>query len=385
MNQRTSTLTSLCHKLKAVSAPPDSLQIRAAKIPKILRLRPRWVLWRYQLQNGKWKKVPHQPNGSCASSTAPMTWHSFPTVLNAYRGAGWDGIGFVLGGGVVGVDLDHCRNPLTGEILAWAQKIIDHFDSYTERSPSGTGCHIYFLASTIIGRKQGLIEAYSANRFFAVTGQGLNDKGIEARQSALNDFVAKHFGTTKRDTIHGLTATSWSAECVDREIPTTVRARFTVKRHRDKDFAALCAGKWQELGRYTSQSEADLALVTKLLRVTRRDPALADLLFRMSGLMDQKWERVDYRERTLDRAMWQRIKPLTDRDGTAKRLLEWLKRHGPEVSKRHCFRACSDIPKEALKKALQKLERRHGVRTVVKRSKAGGRSSRVIRVHPRLF
>jgi putative DNA primase/helicase len=66
---------------------------------------------------------------------------------------------------------------------------------------------------------------------------------------------------------------------------------------------AVFAGCWQELGRYTSQSEADLALITKLLRITRDDPAMADLLFRMSGLMDEKWERVDYKEWTLDRAM----------------------------------------------------------------------------------
>jgi len=306
-------------------------------------------------------------------------------VLNAYRGAGWDGIGFVLGSGVAGVDLDTCRNPVTGEISVWAQKIIDDLNTWTELSPSGKGCHILLQADTMVGRKTGLLEAYSGGRFFTVTGHALNDWGIEARQSEFDEFLAKYLGTTQRDNTQGLTATSWSAECIEREIPTGVRARLTVKLHRDKEFAMLFAGRWQELGRYPSESEADLALVTKLLRITRRDPALADLLFRMSGLMDEKWERVDYRERTLDRAIWQTIKPLTDRDATAKRLLEWLKRRGPEVSKRHCFRACSDIPKEALKKALQKLERRHAIRTVVKRRKAGGRQSKVIRIHPKSF
>jgi hypothetical protein len=56
-----------------------------------------------------------------------------------------DGIGFVFNGdGIAGVDLDGCRNPETGAIAPWAQRIIDDFASYTEVSPSGTGVKIYF-------------------------------------------------------------------------------------------------------------------------------------------------------------------------------------------------------------------------------------------------
>ena len=48
----------------------------------------------------------------------------------------------------VGIDLDDCRNPETGEIAAWAQEIIDRFDSYTEVSPTGTGVRILIRTAT---------------------------------------------------------------------------------------------------------------------------------------------------------------------------------------------------------------------------------------------
>lgn len=50
------------------------------------------------------------------------------------------------------------------------------------------------------------------------------------------------------------------------------------------------------------QSAADLALCTMLAFWTQKDEARIDHLFRQSGLMRQKWERDEYRERTIRRA-----------------------------------------------------------------------------------
>ena len=67
------------------------------------------------------------------------------------------------------------------------------------------------------------------------------------------------------------------------------------------DFAALWDGRWQD--RYGSQSEADLALCSLLAFWTGRNPDRIDRMFRASGLMRPKWERDDYRQRTLDAAI----------------------------------------------------------------------------------
>jgi hypothetical protein len=54
---------------------------------------------------------------------------------------------------------------------------------------------------------------------------------------------------------------------------------------------------------YPSASEADLALCAHLSFWTGRDPERIDRLFRSSGLMRGKWERRDYRERTIGAAI----------------------------------------------------------------------------------
>ena len=71
---------------------------------------------------------------------------------------------------------------------------------------------------------------------------------------------------------------------------------------------------WEGPGaRYASQSNADFVLTLYLLRVTNNDTRQVDELFRMSGLMRQKWDRKvndreTYGERTIDRALKVRLK-----------------------------------------------------------------------------
>ena len=71
-------------------------------------------------------------------------------------------------------------------IAAWAQEIIDQFDSYTEVSLSGTGIHIFIEGilpadssgwkkslnhpEIILGKKPA-IEIYQHSRYFTFTGQ----------------------------------------------------------------------------------------------------------------------------------------------------------------------------------------------------------------------
>jgi primase-polymerase (primpol)-like protein len=56
-------------------------------------------------------------------------------------------------------------------------------------------------------------------------------------------------------------------------------------------------GHWE--GEYSSQSEADLALCRLLAYWANRDASRIDALFRRSGLMRKKWDRVDYRTRSI--------------------------------------------------------------------------------------
>jgi len=160
--------------------------VNLSGIPHALRVAPRWGVWRYEERGGKQTKVPYSIlNGNRADATKLADWTKFESVAAYFiRKRKHDGIGFVLGDGWAGIDLDNCRNPDTGEVIEWAAKIVKTFASYTEISPSNTGLKIFVhgsLPEGMSGRRKGkmpaydgstagVIEVYSRARYFTVTG-----------------------------------------------------------------------------------------------------------------------------------------------------------------------------------------------------------------------
>jgi len=109
------------------------------------------VLWKWQLnEKGDWTKPPYRGDNPTkyAASDNPQTWCDRLTAVNAVLAGKANGTGFVLTGTEVGaIDLDHCRDPKTGTIDAWAQKIVDAAqDAYKEITVSGTGLRILGFA-----------------------------------------------------------------------------------------------------------------------------------------------------------------------------------------------------------------------------------------------
>jgi putative DNA primase/helicase len=130
-------------------------------IPKELIERRRWVCWRMEYREGRSTKVPVDPQtGARASSTDPRTWSDYATAVKAREQYRLSGVGFVFSAGdtYVGIDLDNCRNPKTGEIAPKALKIVRLLNSFTEISPSGRGLHIFIKGKLPPGgnRKDGI-------------------------------------------------------------------------------------------------------------------------------------------------------------------------------------------------------------------------------------
>ncbi len=147
-------------------------------IPKELRRRPQWVMWRLQRRADKKTKVPYIcGGGGKADTTELMTWRAFGEAVQALQTGRYEGIGFVFCSAdpFVGVDLDECRNPETGEIAEWAQNIIDTFTDVVllEASPSGRGVHLITKGTCKDGINTKSVEVYGQDRFFTVTGQAL--------------------------------------------------------------------------------------------------------------------------------------------------------------------------------------------------------------------
>lgn len=112
-------------------------------------------------------KRPVMVDGRPASSTDPRTWSSFAEVRGSAVG---DGMGVMLGGGLGCYDLDHVSDAQARAFIATVSERV----VYAERSMSGSGVHVFVVATEARGWKRrvdGLsVERYSRERFIRVTG-----------------------------------------------------------------------------------------------------------------------------------------------------------------------------------------------------------------------
>src|SRR5215204_4692565 len=262
-----------------------------------------WLVWRSEERDGKPTKIPYSPlTGQRASSTTPETWTGYQEAVRACKEHGYGGIGFVFTpeDDLCGVDLDGCLDPETGEIEPWAQEIIEELDSYTEISPSGTGVHILVRGELPEGRnRKGRFEAYDRGRYFTVTGKHLagTPQSIESRQEALQSVVRRVFG---EENTNGQTKPVAAPEPVDNGLSDSEVLQKALAASNGARFSRLWNG---DTSGYGSPSEADLALCGMLAFWTGGDATRIDTLFRQSGLYRKKWDRKDYRNRTITQAL----------------------------------------------------------------------------------
>ncbi len=302
-----------------MSKAKENLRDQLASAPDELKQLPTWVCYRLEQRVGQEKptKVPYDPRtGEKAKADDPTTWTDFETCLAAAERGAYDGIGFEFGNGFAGVDLDHCRNPETGELEPWAADVIAHLDSYTEASPSGTGVHIIIQGALPPGRRRiGPVEMYDSGRFFTVTGNHIDGtpSSVEERSEELRELHEALFPPeTPAEPIAAAPEDSTDALTDEEIIEKASQAANGEK------FKKLWAGDWQ--GAYNSHSEADEALCCHLAFWTGKDPDRIDNLFRKSGLYRQKWDRADYRTDTITRAInrTQATYTISRRDRTAR-------------------------------------------------------------------
>lgn len=190
----------------------------------LTRLAPlmRWVLWRNEQRNGRATKIPKQITGKEASSTDPQTWATRAACEAARERIGADGVGIILGDlgngyTLAGIDLDSCIT--AGTTAPWAQEVLNQFGTYTELSPSLTGCKLFFLLragdmprvrdllgkdrlgrswkAEAVGDHPPGIEFYTGGRYFTVTDKALGEPDLAIitpdEIAWLIDFASKTF------------------------------------------------------------------------------------------------------------------------------------------------------------------------------------------------
>jgi len=273
-------------------------------IPSWLKQYGAFCLWRYEDKDGRKTKIPYNPHSpqSRARVNDRATFSDLQTALTASNC--FDGLGVGVFDAVCGIDIDHCITP-DGQLSPIAADIIETVDSYTEISPSGSGIRILCLASCLYfdtgkyyvkqsdvkinGQSTGIgLEIYVAGqtkRFLTVTGNTIRCMDMIDRSDSVLKVIEKYM-LRPMQAAQMLTDTS-PASAVD-DIPDndllTIAARAA-------DGARFCALWNGDTSAYGSQSEADLALCNILAFWTGKNAERMDRLFRLSGLMRDKWDR----------------------------------------------------------------------------------------------
>jgi hypothetical protein len=146
--------------------PPREMQPPLARHIADLK---NWVVWKWKRNTSKWTKPPYiatTPRVK-AKNNDPTTWRSFEQACITVEKGLADGIGFnLLGTSIAAFDIDHCRNPETGEIHPFAADLVRRAASYVEVTPSGTGLRIIGTAGQReLNRRLAAVDSVSVELF----------------------------------------------------------------------------------------------------------------------------------------------------------------------------------------------------------------------------
>jgi len=286
-------------------------------LPKKFTDCPQWILWKAFWNGTKWDKIPVNIQGIKISGKDPANWLTFERCreLAVFHGLSM-GFQFSVTTNIVGMDLDDCVNPETGEIAPWAQAYIDYFGSYAEISPSGTGLHILMIAlCDHTGINAGQIELYSKERFFTVTGKAVHDVDLADCTSKYQAVVNQYAAHAKPDT---------DTELTDGPIPESnpiLDDNVLIKKMLDskgsantrltgvgctiKDLwtanVAILSQTYPHASKPFDHSSADAALMSHLAFYTGKHGTRMERLFSLSQLGQRdKWtSRKAYRHTTI--------------------------------------------------------------------------------------
>lgn len=291
------------------------------QVPDAFKTYRQFILWRPEPGgNGKVNKkplnyqtlIPHDPHD-------PAVWLDYETA-DSLASLYSLGLGFVFTDKdpFWYLDIDSAYNGNGWSPLATA--LCGQFSGCAvEISQSGRGIHIFGSGAVPPHRCKDTaanIELYTSRRFVALTGTHLTgDAGHRPPIAALQDLVSSHFppdaaGTEAPTEWTDGPRSDWSGPVDDGDLLIKMLAsksagavfgnRATVQALWTGETELLAAAfPPQSHGQDFDHSSADAALCMHLAFWSGCDCSRMDRLFRMSALYRDKWDREDYRRRTI--------------------------------------------------------------------------------------
>ena len=285
-------------------------------IPEALRTQERWCVWK-RLKDGR--KIPYTVlDGGFWSlakrckSDMPSEWSTYDAALHCFlKSQGkLGGLSFALGDGWCGFDFDDVLVDGTPhpQVRSWLSSL----GGYQEVSQSGKGIKVIlrgtlrddFLGTAHTGRqfkdipaKAMATEVYHCGRFFFLTGEGHGEtnENQQAIDAITSELLARKEAMAPKPKRRRTQPISSDVSLSDNAVLAKIRSS-----RQGTKFDELWNG---QITAYASASEADMALTGILMFWCQNDTAQVERLFSQSGLAKRdKWDREDYRVRTLAKA-----------------------------------------------------------------------------------
>ena len=274
-----------------------------------------WICWNYRDKDGKQTKVPIAASGEKTGTDEPHrhTWVTFDEAKAAASEKQYSGVGFVIPEGWFFLDIDH--KPLDDPYVV---KILERFGSYAEKSVSGEGIHIYGrcdFSKIPTETKNDKLKLH--RRYYQKNpnnGTELYIGGLTNRYAVFTENVIQD--EPLKECTNAILVTLDKDMLRDKPDPYAKREQMIkqiIEQNTEIIINNLHSQKnWEKFHRlfeegdisgYGSQSEAELALCTMIAFRAGEHPELIDSVFRRSALYREKWERDDYRENTIARAI----------------------------------------------------------------------------------
>lgn len=252
-------------------------------IPIELRALPQWCCW---ISNEVWdekkqvNKLSKEPaNIKTKRRLAwrnPKNLYTFDEVKEAYEKGGFNGVGLVLyeDTPLVCVDIDDLDD--VNNIPAHLHNYTIH--SYTEKSPSGNGLHLWIKGHKPdhVGTKKNGIEFFGGQaRFITMTGDLYNSMPVMDNQKLIDMIAEEFFGKPKaQKKSPKLSNEGKSLENISDSMVVDLIQRFKPKSFK------VYQGDFSD---YPSQSEAVLGLMNDLAFYTGKDEAQMERIFLSSS------------------------------------------------------------------------------------------------------
>ena len=284
-------------------------RINTDSFPYVLKLIKNWVLYRVIYD----RKVPKDSRtGKNAKSNDSSTWSSFDESVTGFVKYNADGIGIelTLVTYILVFDLDHVRNPETGELHPLVKELLNMLpeDSvFVEISQSGTGLHLFFQYTkgldltiftkckmTAVFGDNTCFECYTHDRFIAMTGNLLSEKFANIRPSTEVDNAITQIYKRCLDIYNGGKVNS-KPKTDSKPAPALSRPAPKLS---DDDIIRLAyknSEKFRKLAHKdisdydNDDSRADAAFIYILAFYTK-DPEQLDRIYRRWLLARDKWD-----------------------------------------------------------------------------------------------